>query len=996
MTDEMIKIINSKDKHMVVQAFAGCFPKDTRYFNGTEWKTIDEYTNGEFVLQFNTETRKGELVKPFKYIKRKNTSGWYRVNLKNGGHIICSGTHDILYYDNDYCYHYCNVKEVKEGMKILTPTNAYVGLTNTVFKEIKNVERIDLGENIEYCFEVPSGNLILRQNEWLTFCISNCGKSTTMLEYVKAHPTERILFLVYNKEMMLDFKNRLSGINHNCDVRTIHSLAYRWYLSNKFPKKTLGNTNIVEIQNILKTDFEYSELSKIKFYFDMFLTSSKDTPYELDPLANEDKKYFKYVDKLFKYYSSKYSVSMPHNVYLKMFQLSKVKLNYETLIQDECLDGDMFVKTDKGFRRIRLIHEAIQRGEKINVLSFNDKLKIFEYKEVIDSKETKNRDIYKLKSEGLNSLYCTENHRILTQRGYVRLDEIVVGKDQIILDKPENQKTKIKLNDDQYQMVIGSYLGDGYLHTRSKGLFPTYHLGFTQSNKQVEYMRMKSDCLNIHRAREHTIASGYTGIKNIHQSGMSTSFALDKFIDECLWDMDARALAIWFMDDGASQTNGVSYYANIDLGDKNIELIDKLKKILINNFNFKEEHIRILQYREKYHRFSFTKEGSTNFFKIVSKYIHPNLFYKLPKEYIPSEQYQWNNKFKNYGSNFVKNISYHKKGDVYDITVKDNHNFVTSYSYMKDGGRHEPTGIVVHNCNDLNYAMLDILITNLDKKIIAVGDSYQMINSFNFNCDGLEILEKKYDFIKYGLTKSFRVSDSIANMASKYLSFMYDNKTKFNGLGKTKFGKINLNQADSKFNQVYLLCRTRLGGLKQIVEVLNKDIGKKIYYVGGLDSFGFKEIERMLKYGGNIYIGNQRFHISELRAMLKDGVEDSEISRLVSVYTFAEKNREVINSLRDSEVKDKSKADIVLLTSHSSKGLTLNNVVLGRDFPTIETTKNKMNEKQHEYKERLANSEANLLYVALTRATGVVDIGQCFNKNSKINTDNKLNEILDY
>lgn len=634
MTEEMIKIINSKDKHMVVQAFAGCFPKDTRYFNGTEWKTIDEYTNGELVLQFNPETRKGELVKPFKYIKRKNTSGWYKVNLKNGGHIVCSGTHDILYYDKDYCYHYCNVKEVREGMKILTPTNSYVGLTNAVFKEIKNIERIELGENIEYCFEVPSGNLILRQNNWLTFCISNCGKSTTMLEYVKAHPNEKILFLVYNKEMMLDFKNRLSGMNHNCDVRTIHSLAYRWYLSNKFPKKSLSNTNIVEIQEILGVrTLDYSELGFIKFYFEMFLTSDKSTPMELEPLEKKHKMYFPYVKKLYDFYTSN-SQNMPHNVYLKMFQLAKVKLNYDTILLDET--------------------------------------------------------------------------------------------------------------------------------------------------------------------------------------------------------------------------------------------------------------------------------------------------------------------------------------------------------------------------NDVNPCMLSLISNNLDKKIIAVGDSYQMINSFNFNCDGLEILEKKYNFIKYGLTKSFRVSDSIANMASKYLSFMYDNKTKFNGLGKTKFGKINLNQADSKFNQVYLLCRTRLGGLKQIVEVLNNDIGKKIYYVGGLDSFGFKEIERMLKYGGNIYIGNQRFHISELRAMLKDGVEDSEISRLVSVYTFAEKNREVINSLRDSEVKDKSKADIVLLTSHSSKGLTLNNVVLGRDFPTIETTKSKMNEKQHEYKERLANSEANLLYVALTRATGVVDIGQCFNKNSKINTDNKLNEILDY
>ena len=633
MTEEMINIINSPEKHIVVQAFAGCFPKNTKYFNGIEWKNIQDYKYGEYVLQFNPTARTGELVKPIKYIKRKNTSNWYKINLINGGNVVCSGDHDILYYDNDYSYKYCNVKNCVRWMKILTPTNSYVGLTNTVFKEIKNVEKIELNEDIEYCFEVPSGNLILKQNEWLNFCISNCGKSSTMLEYVKAHPNEKILFLVYNREMMLDFKNRLKGVKHNCDVKTIHSLAYRWYLSQKFPKKELRNTNIIEIQNILKSDFEYSELSSIKFYFEMFLTSDKETPYELDPLNKEDRIYFKYVDKLFKYYSSKYSASMPHNAYLKMFQLAKVNLEYETIINDEV--------------------------------------------------------------------------------------------------------------------------------------------------------------------------------------------------------------------------------------------------------------------------------------------------------------------------------------------------------------------------NDINQCMLSILTSNLDKKIIAVGDSYQMINAFNFNCDGLRILENDYKFKRYGLTKSFRVSEEVSKLASRYLSFMYDDTIKFNGLNKTKFGHIDIYNA-TKENQIHLLCRTRLGGLKQILDILDTDEDKKIYYVGGLEGFGIKEIERILSYRGIVYLGGQKYHINQLRAWLKEGVEDAEIQRICSIYNFLEKRQDAIELLKNSEVKKKEQADIVVLTSHSSKGLTLKNVVLNRDFPTVETIKAGMKLKQHEYKQRMADSEGNLLYVALTRATDIIDIGKCFNKDSSLSEEEKIKEYLDY
>lgn len=460
------------------------------------------------------------------------------------------------------------------------------------------------------------------------------GKSSTMIEYIKANPKERILYIVFNKSMQVEFSDRLKGVNHNCLISTIHSLAYKWYIRQGYPQKSLRNVSIIDIKNILKSRLEYEHLSKIMFYFNMYLASDVKEPKDLEPLTPEDKVYFKYVNRLWEHFrvSSDY---MPHNIYLKMYQLAKVKLNYETIILDEA--------------------------------------------------------------------------------------------------------------------------------------------------------------------------------------------------------------------------------------------------------------------------------------------------------------------------------------------------------------------------NDANAVMLDLLVSNLDKKIIAVGDSQQAIMSFSFCIDGLAMLRDKHNFKEYQLTNSFRVSDKVANIASRYLTFMNDKSTKFKGLGNTKLGKLNLLTADSKTKQIHLLCRTKIGGLKEITEVLDKDDSKKVYYVGGLEGFGIREIERILAYRGTVYIGGDRFHINELRAMLKKGVEDPEISRICSIYSFVEKNEEMIELLKRTEVTKKENADIIVLTSHVSKGLTLENTLLGRDFPPIEDIKKAIEKTKdsHSYIHNIAHSEANLCYVAITRATGILDLSNALTKKELLKSGDKIEGDLE-
>lgn len=453
---------------------------------------------------------------------------------------------------------------------------------------------------------------------------SGAGKSSTMLEYIKANPTEKILFLVYNKEMQREFSQRVKGVQHHAQISTIHSLAYRWFIKN-YGKRSFKNINVIDIKNFFKrSNLEFSELNQIKFYYDMFLSSDKEDPQDLQFISNEHRYVIPYVRKLFEHYKT--SSQTQHNVYLKMFQLAKEK---------------------------------------------------------------------------------------------------IVGYDTIILDE----------------------------------------------------------------------------------------------------------------------------------------------------------------------------------------------------------------------------------------------------------------------ANDSNKCMIAIIENNLDKKIIIVGDPLQNLNAFNHTFDGLNYVIDNLGFKRYDLTMSFRISDNVAQFSSKYLTYMYGETINFHGCKTSRISTFDVSKANSQ-NQLTILCRNRLYGLKTALEIAKKHRNKRIFFVGGLDAFGLSEMEKILSFKGNVYLGGERYHISDLRPMLdkNDDTRDAEIQRVVSLFDFGNKYRKELPFLQYMATTNRDEADIIIQTAHSSKGLTVKNVMLTNDFLPIEDLRQDLRkalEKGNEYKINLLKSEINLLYVAITRATEITDIGEVFNKTSK-------------
>lgn len=65
----------------IVNILAGCYPSDTEFFNGYEWKPISEYKKDELVLTYNKETNEAFLEKPNEFIDLP-TDQFYNISNK--------------------------------------------------------------------------------------------------------------------------------------------------------------------------------------------------------------------------------------------------------------------------------------------------------------------------------------------------------------------------------------------------------------------------------------------------------------------------------------------------------------------------------------------------------------------------------------------------------------------------------------------------------------------------------------------------------------------------------------------------------------------------------------------------------------------------------------------------------------------------------------------------------------------------------------------------
>lgn len=210
------------------------------------------------------------------------------------------------------------------------------------------------------------------------------GKTTTLVGYAKARPDDRILYLAFNKPVADEAKSRFPD---NVDAKTSHSLAYG-RTGFKYSHK-LGNAKPYHVKESVKMREEGDQatiLANLALETISRFTSSAHPEISLEMVsknkaiaANLDpERVLKAAQAVWKEMIDPNSkMLIPHDGYLKLYQLSKPDLSrYSVILLDEAQDTnpclfDIFTRQQSG--------KVLVGDEHQNIYSFRGAMNAMKY-----------------------------------------------------------------------------------------------------------------------------------------------------------------------------------------------------------------------------------------------------------------------------------------------------------------------------------------------------------------------------------------------------------------------------------------------------------------------------------------------------------------------------------------------------------------------------------------------------------------------------------------
>ena len=646
------------------------------------------------------------------------------------------------------------------------------------------------------------------------------GKTSTLVliadEIIKQN--KKCLFLAFNKSIVEELKTKI--ISDSCQIKTLHSLGLSFLRS--FLYKKHGENYVIDIDqhdeqikqeveklfevycrqdfNIAnaemgsddRDDLYYNLLREVASMvnYSRLYNCNYHEPEQLYDLAPklcwylkdyEDygmKRFPEIVEKVIDGIKESFEnpvkdeADIPHYrvtytdmIYFPCLYKMRPPFSLRTFLDyvlvDECIQGDMYVTTEKGKKKIKTLFDMYKynRLNGLKVKTFNEKTKEFEYKEIVNVKKKDPKLVYELETYGLNKIRVTDNHPILTQNGWKQLKDLKCNEDAIFLDNVTNQKCKLIPNEDQLQVIYGTALGDGNLKKISKENY-SYRLRICHSEKQYNYFKFKKDLL--HCNYEYTTEGGYEAHSIIYNT-TSSNFLLFGIKDkiDMINKLDERGLAILFMDDGSVCQKNPYSTIHISCNSFNNEetkaLISKFREFGIEV----ENKLHVNMQNKSYNEIKMDSENGHKFLHLIAPYMNEDCFYKNPEAI---GDYKWNNKFMNYGGNVVKSITSLKEEVVYDMEVKDNHNFLISVSSVNPKG----SSVIVHNCQDLSVLqqMFVKLFVGYNTRMIAVGDEKQAVYAFaGADTKSIKNLKKNFDLTELPLNTCYRCPKNVIKLA---------------------------------------------------------------------------------------------------------------------------------------------------------------------------------------------------------------------------------------
>jgi recombination protein RecA len=236
---------------------------------------------------------------------------------------------------------------------------------------------------------------------------------------------------------------------------------------------------------------------------------------------------------------------------------------------------------------------------------------------------------------GLAQFAATENHLIRTPGGWRQAGELIPGDRVMVVEQQ-------RLGEQQFQLILGSLMGDGNLSPNRRGRSGTrFRMG--HGARQAAYLDWKASLLgNIPHTRtvnaKGAVFADFTPLPELGELHEAVYFGDGK--KHLSWDylksLTPLALAVWYMDDGGFTLRSKGVQERTAGGTGRIEICaeamspgsrERLAHYLRDTYGL---HIK-LQYRgaRKVSVLQFSTAASEKFQKLVAPYVHPSMEYKL-------------------------------------------------------------------------------------------------------------------------------------------------------------------------------------------------------------------------------------------------------------------------------------------------------------------------------------------------------------------------------
>lgn len=497
----------------------------------------------------------------------------------------------------------------------------------------------------------------------------------------------------------------------------------------------------------------------------------------------------------------------------------------DLLIVDECFPYDTLISTNMGFNTMEELYELWENKKELPLIkSYNEQNKCFEFKKMTYAWKKQTEKLVRVMFND-GTIDCTPNHKFLTIDGYKAANKLTT--DDILLGLFNNRG----LNDDQLQIIFGSFLGNGEVNCIKNN---EYEFVISYDITQHKYWEWKVSMLDA-KLNNDSYSIKFDINKKFPQNNTCPQWIID--------EIDFRGIAIWIMDKCIINEKSLctTILTSFD-EDTNKRLVDKLVSLGINcNLccNLCNSYINI------------NEDSTQKLLSYIKQYVHDSV------HKFNCEKYKWNDAYLDYDTcsvDSVSNINVDENNkNVYDIEVEDNHNFIVSK------GCNDLIGPIVHNCHHIASKVFSRALFKLNPKhTLALSATPNRPDGLTkvmhwYLGDTIVKVERKCDNVVYVKSFEYESTDLLFAEKKKWIS----------GVSKPDTIKMTTNMCNINSRNVFimkiidslrfiderkiLVLSKRVAHLHVLKTMMDKIIGEEIkngkfcegefttsYYIGGM------------------------------------------------------------------------------------------------------------------------------------------------------------------